>query len=130
MKIGKFFSLIEISIVIALMSIIYITISPNAGTTIIKAKETVLKKDLRVLRECIDQYKGDFGKYPESLDILVEKKYIKDIPIDPFTNKKDSWITIPYEPEEGEPIPEEDLIYDVKSGYEANALDGSSYSEW
>jgi general secretion pathway protein G len=106
-------------------------------TAPLKAREAVLKADLYQIRSCIDQYLGDKGQYPESLDGLVDAGYLRFVPIDPITRSSETWVELqatPSDTEELEPI-EEDLggtvgIIDVKSGASGVALDGSLYSDW
>jgi general secretion pathway protein G len=89
----------------------------------------VLKDDLFKMREAIDQYYADKGKYPESLDSLVSDGYVRKLPDDPFTNASGSWQTVPAEADPANPTSQPG-IYDVKSGSEATALDGSKYADW
>ena len=94
-----------------------------------KAKESVLKEDLYALRDVIDQYFADKGKYPESLDTLVQEGYLRKVPVDPITNSSESWQVVHAE------ATDEDTegaggIIDVKSGADGTALDGSRYADW
>ena len=93
------------------------------------AKEAVLKENLFRLRDAIDQYYADKNKYPASLDDLVSEKYIRIVPPDPITNSKDTWQTVMSEPDPLNPTAQPG-VYDVKSGSEQTALDGTKYSEW
>ena len=102
----------------------------NAPT---KAKEAVLRADLFTMRSCIDQYLADRGHYPASLDELVEKGYLRKIPVDPLTESDGTWEEIPVEPSEEEelaPTDETGGIIDVRSGATGVGLDGTPYSEW
>ena len=92
-------------------------------------KEAALKTNLFRMRDAIDQYYADKGKYPSSIDTLVSDGYLRSIPEDPFTRSKDSWQTVPAEPDPSNPSAEPG-IYDVKSGAQGQALDGSNYSDW
>jgi general secretion pathway protein G len=131
------FTLIELMVVVAIIGILAVVALPAMRTAPLKAREAVLKADLYQIRSCIDQYLGDKGQYPESLQALVESGYLRFIPIDPITRSPDTWIELqasPSEFEELEPI-EEDLggfvgIIDVQSGAGGVALDGSLYSDW
>ena len=96
---------------------------------IVHAREAVLKTDLFDLRDAIDQYYADKGQYPGTLDSLVSGGYLRKIPVDPFTNGADTWQTIPPEPDPNNPTAAAG-VYDVKSGSDQAALDGSIYSEW
>lgn len=89
-----------------------------------RAKEAVLKEDLAQMRNAIDKYYGDRGRYPDALDDLVEKKYLRRIPADPVTDSVQTWVTVPPE-ETGK-----GTIYDVKSGATGTAQDGTLYGDW
>lgn len=123
------FTLIELMIVMALIVIlagIGLAIYTNSVT---RAKEAVLKEDLYRMRDAIDQYHADKNRYPSSLDALVTEKYLRAIPVDPFTNSADTWQTVPAEPDPLNPSIEPG-IFDVRSGSDQIALDGTRYSEW
>jgi general secretion pathway protein G len=93
------------------------------------AREAVLKTDLFQMREALDQYYSDKGKYPSSLDTLVNEKYMRAIPVDPFTKKSDTWQTVLSDP--GPDNPSADIgVSDVKSGSDQTAIDNSRYSDW
>jgi general secretion pathway protein G len=93
------------------------------------ARESVLKDDLFKLRDAIDQYYADKNQYPPSLDDLVTAGYIRSLPKDPITNSTGSWQAIPAEPDPNNPSTAPG-IYDVKSGAESIAMDGSRYADW
>jgi len=92
-------------------------------------KEAVLKTDLFRMRDAIDQYYADKGQYPASLDALVSDGYLRAIPKDPFTKSADTWQTIPAEPDPNNPTAVSG-VFDVKSGSEGTAIDGTKYAEW
>jgi len=123
------FTLIELMVVMSLIVVLAsvgLTVYANSVT---RAKEAVLKEDLFRMRDAIDQYFADKNRYPISLEELVSEKYLRAIPVDPMTNSADTWQTILAEPEPGNTTTTSG-IYDVRSGAEGTALDGSSYSEW
>ena len=93
------------------------------------ARESVLKDDLFKLRDAIDQYYADKNEYPSTLDDLVSSGYIRALPKDPITNSTSSWQAVPSEPDPNNPSIAPG-VYDVKSGAEAQAMDGSRYSDW
>ena len=97
--------------------------------SIIHSKEAVLKEDLFRLRDAIDQYYADKNQYPSTLDALVSEHYLRALPEDPFTKNTTSWQTIPAEPDPNNPTAEAG-VYDVKSGSDGTALDGTKYSDW
>ena len=99
------------------------------GNSVTRAKEAVLKEDLYRMRDAIDQYYADKNKYPSSLEALVSEKYLRTVPIDPFTQSADTWQAQQSEPPPGGGSVEPG-IYDVKSGSDQIGLDGTNYSEW
>ena len=123
------FTLIEVMVVMALIVVLAsvgLTLYSNSVT---RAKESVLKEDLLRMRDAIDQYYADKGQYPATLQDLVSDKYLRAIPKDPFTNSVDTWREVPSEPDPNNPTAQPG-VYDVRSGSELTALDGTKYSEW
>jgi general secretion pathway protein G len=123
------FTLIELMIVMALIVVlasIGLAMHQNSQT---RAREAVLKEDLFRLRDAIDQYYADKNMYPASLDVLVSDKYLRAIPVDPFTQSADTWQTTMSEIDPANPSAQPG-IYDVKSGSDRTAMDGSQYSNW
>jgi general secretion pathway protein G len=123
------FTLIELLIVIALITILASMGVVQYRNSLQSSKEAVLRTDLFRMRDAIDQYYADKGKYPASLDTLVSEGYMRKIPEDPITKSADTWQTEPAEPDPSNPSAEPG-IYNVKSGAPGTALDGSSYSDW
>ena len=123
------FTLVELLIVISLISILAAMGLVQYRNSVVSAREATLKTDLFRMRDAIDQYYADKGKYPSSLDALVSDGYMRKIPEDPITKSADTWQTVPAEPDPTNPSSEPG-VYDVKSGAQGTALDGSSYSEW
>ncbi len=138
------FTLIELLIVMAIMGILITIAAPNLKQSIVRAREAVLKENLFQMREAIDQYYADNGKYPAALTDLLNaqekaKSYLRAIPKDPFTNAED-WITVA--PEGGaeggtggssETVSEggsEGGVFDVHSASTLVALDGTAYNSW
>jgi general secretion pathway protein G len=124
------FTLLELLIVVALIGILTTLVIPQFKKTPTKAKEAVLKEDLFTLRDVIDQYFSDKGKYPASLQSLVEDGYLRAIPKDPFTDSSESWQVETAPSDTPEDTEGTGGVYDVHSGATGTALDGSSYSEW
>lgn len=122
-------TLIELLIVITLVMILASLALTQYRGTILSAKEAALKSDLFLMRDAIDQYYADKGRYPESLQTLVSESYLRAIPRDPFTNSSDTWQTVNAEPEPGATSASTG-IYDVKSGFDGVANDGSRYADW
>ena len=117
------YTLIELMIVLTIIGILVSMAQPNLQKAVIRAKETSLRRSLFVMRDMIDQYYADHGKYPESLETLVQEHYIRAIPEDPFTKSSSTWIIVPPEQEEGG-------VYDVHSGSDLVGLNGIPYNEW
>jgi general secretion pathway protein G len=97
--------------------------------SIVNSKEAVLHTDLFRMRDAIDQYYADKAKYPADLQTLVSDGYLRELPLDPFTNSRDTWQLIPAEPDPANPTADIG-VYDVKSGSDGTALDGTKYNEW
>ena len=89
-----------------------------------RAREAVLKQNLAQMRESIDKYYGDRGRYPDSLEDLVSKKYLRKVPPEPITDSTTTWLTVP--PDEAGKVG----VFDVKSGAAGTGLDGSPYDKW
>jgi len=123
------FTIIELLVVLALISILATMGMAQYRNGQIHAREAVLKTDLFDLRDAIDQYYADKGMYPSTLDALVTDGYIRKIPVDPITNAADTWQTVPSEPDPNNPTASVG-VYDVKSGSDQNALDGTPYNNW
>jgi general secretion pathway protein G len=123
------FTLIELVIVMTIIGILASIAAPNYQRSVIKAREAVLMEDLYQMRRAIDAYFADHTKYPESLEALVEAKYLRGIPTDPMTNAQDSWeLVVPTPTAEGEVA--EGGLEDVHSGSDLVGLNGIPYREW
>jgi general secretion pathway protein G len=123
------FTLVELLIVISLISILAAMGIVVYRNSVISARESVLHTDLFRMRDAIDQYYADKGKYPGTLDALVSEGYMRKLPEDPITKSSDTWVTVPAEPDPNNPAAEPG-VYDVKSGAQGTALDGTSYSDF
>jgi general secretion pathway protein G len=124
---GAGFTLIELITVVAIIAILAAMALPQYKVAIIQSREAVLKENLFRMRDVIDQYYVDKGKYPASLEALVEEGYLRRLPEDPITHGTD-WVTV-LEPE-ADPPGGEPGIYDVKSASTETSLSGTSYGEW
>jgi general secretion pathway protein G len=121
------FTLLELITVVSLIAILSAIALPNYRVALISAREAVLKEDLYRFRDLIDQYYADKGRYPGSLESMVEDGYMRRIPNDPMTGGAD-WVTVAAEAEPG--TEEEPGVYDVKSASENVSLSGTPYAEW
>ena len=118
------FTLIELLIVMSIIAMLLTIAVPRYFHSADRAKEAVLKEDLAQMRSAIDKYYGDRGRYPDSLDDLVEKKYLRRVPPDPITDSVQTWVSVP-PAETGK-----GMVYDVKSGATGTAQDGTAYGNW
>ena len=123
------FTLIELMVVISIIVILMSVAIPRYQASILRARETVLRDDLYTLRSVIDQYTLDKQKAPQSLQDLVDAGYMKQLPKDPFTNSRDSWVPVTDDsimsPDQSQPG-----IIDVHSGSDQNSSEGTAYSTW
>lgn len=95
---------------------------PLYQNSVIKAREATLKENLYQMRDAIDKHYADRGAYPDALSVLADRRYIRSVPVDPFTNSKDTWVEVPAEGVPG--------VYDIKSGSSAIGTNGITYHEW
>ena len=121
--------MIELMVVLALISVLAAMGLAQYRQSVVYSREAVLKQDLFQLRDAIDQYFADKGQYPSTLDALVSDGYVRKLPDDPFTRSSTTWQTVPAEPDPNNPTAEAG-VYDVKSGSEATAIDGTKYADW
>ncbi|HYV76011.1 MAG TPA: prepilin-type N-terminal cleavage/methylation domain-containing protein [Candidatus Binatia bacterium] len=123
------FTLIELMVVISIIVILMSVAIPRYQTSILHARETVLRDDLYTLRSVIDQYTLDKQKAPQSLQDLVDAGYLKTLPMDPFTNSRESWVPVTDDsimsPDQSQPG-----IIDVHSGSDQKSSEGTAYSSW
>lgn len=118
------FTLIELLIVLGIVALLLSLAVPRYFSSIDSTKETILAENLRNVREVIDQYHADRGRYPDSLDQLVEKNYLRALPVDPITDSTDSWIVVPPEDES------KGAVYSIRSGAPGNGRNGTPYADW
>jgi general secretion pathway protein G len=123
------FTLVELMVVMAIVALLLALALPRYFNHLESSRETILKQDLAVMRDAIDKFHGDRGRYPNSLDELVSERYLRALPVDPITDRSDTWQAIaPATNEAGES--ETGELYDIKSGAPGTARDGSAYADW
>lgn len=121
---GKGFSMIELMVALAILAMILSLAAPRYFGNIDSTKESVLREDLYLMRDAIDKFYSDTGKYPDTLDDLVTKKYLRGIPVDPFTQSAKSWVvTAPSDATLG-------AVIDVHSAAPNKARDGTWFKDW
>lgn len=126
----KGFTLIELLVVLAIVATLLTLVWPRYFASIERAKESVLRTDLRVMREAIDRHLADTGRYPSSLDSLVERRYLHSIPIDPITERADTWIVLLPGQTPADASGRGAEVFDIRSGAAGSASDGSTYADW
>ena len=120
------FTLIELIVVMAIVALLSAIVAPRYFNSLQKSRETALHTSLNVMRDAIDHFMADKGRYPESLQELVTARYIREIPEDPINGQRDSWVTVT-PPSEAQARGE---VYDVRSGAAGRASDGRLYADW
>jgi general secretion pathway protein G len=118
------FTLIELLVVMTIIGVLLTIAVPRYFRTVERSKETVLRHDLSVVRESIDKYYADSGQYPDALLALVDKHYIRSVPVDPFTKSAESWLMIASED------PDHPGVRDIHSGSPDTGSDGSPFVSW
>ncbi len=121
-------TLIELTIVISLITVLSTIALVGYGNAVTRSREAVLKEDLFRMRDAIDQYHADLGEYPPALDSLVSAGYLRSIPEDPTTRSSETWVVVPAEPDPADPFVQG--VYDVRSGSDGIALDGTAHAGW
>jgi len=118
------FTLIELIVVMAIIATLLTIALPRYFGSVDRSKEVTLRQSLNVMREAIDKFNADNGRYPERLEDLVEKRYIRAIPVDPITESVETWVIVP--------VPgamAQGAVYDVRSGAQGNTNDGKPFAE-
>lgn len=119
------FTFIELLVVLAVLSLLASLVATVSLGKIRQSKESALKEDLHLMRKGIDDFYADVGKYPKKLDDLVDRRYLRSIPVDPFTDASDTWQVV-YSQDPAQ----KDGITDVHSGSEEKSGDDKNYNEW
>jgi len=118
------FTLIELLVVLAIVATLLTLALPRYFGKVESSKEAVLRENLRTTRDVIGKFYGDLGRYPDSLDELVERKYLAAAPVDPITESSTGWLI------QGPPEGDRGSVYDLHSAAPGNALDGTPYAQW
>jgi general secretion pathway protein G len=117
------FTLVELLVVMAIIATLLSIVAPRYFNSLDRSRETVLRQDLNIMRDAIDKFNSDTGKYPADLAELVEKRYLRAVPVDPLTESSETWVTVP-------PPNADSGIYDIHSGSSGEAKDGTLYADW
>ncbi len=123
------FTMIELLVVVSLIVLLAGMGLAQYRNSVVRAQEAVLKENLFRMRDALDQYYADKQQYAPALDALVTDGYLRQIPKDPFTGTADSWLAVQAEPDPNNPTADAG-VFDVKSGSDRTAIDGSKYSDW
>lgn len=118
------FTLIELLVAMAIVALLLSLAVPRYFGSLDKAKDTVLREDLRLLREAIDKFHADKNRYPATLEELVSSRYLRSLPPDPITDSATTWIVVPPSGHQ------KGGVYDIKSGASGTGKDGTPYSSW
>jgi len=123
-KISRGFTLIELMVVMTVIALLISIAVPRYFHSVEQAKEATLKQSLSVMRVAIDKFYGDNDRYPASIKELVNKKYIRAIPVDPITESTETWVT------QAPDLDTSNAVFDIKSGAPGKANDGTAYADW
>lgn len=118
------FTLVELLVVLAIMALVLSIAAPRYFDSHERAKEAVLRSDLRTMRESIDKFKADTGRLPQTLEELVSARYLRSVPVDPITDRHDTWQAVV------SADPRQPGVHDVRSGAPGASRDGTAYASW
>lgn len=121
----KGFTLIELLVVMSVIATLLTIAVPRYFQHLDRAREASLRESLAVMRDALDKYRADTGRYPETLDELVTKRYLRKVPPDPITESTETWVIVPPPDEPGQR-----KVWDIRSGAEGQGQNGSEYSTW
>ncbi|MBN8440581.1 MAG: prepilin-type N-terminal cleavage/methylation domain-containing protein [Thauera sp.] len=122
------FTLIELLVVMAIVATLLSIAAPRYFDHLDRSRETALRQSLAVMRDALDKFKADTGQFPRELDELVARRYLRSIPMDPITDRVDTWGVVSEQMEAS--AAEGGGIRDVRSGAEGAGRDGSPYAQW
>ncbi|HEX8979144.1 MAG TPA: prepilin-type N-terminal cleavage/methylation domain-containing protein [Parasulfuritortus sp.] len=118
------FTLIELLVVMSIIALLLTIAVPYYFNSVRHSREAVLHEDLALMRDALDKRYGDTGRYPDALQDLVSRHYLRSIPVDPITGSATTWVVVP--PED----PDQGGVYDVKSGAPGQGSNGQPYTDW
>ena len=118
------FTLVELLVVLAVITLLLSLAVPNYVARAARAEEAVLRENLRLMRDALDKHYADAGRYPDSLQDLVSKRYLRRLPSDPLTRSETTWVVV------APPDPQLGGVYDLHSGAQGNGSDGTPYAQW
>ncbi len=118
------FTLIELLVVMAILATLLSLAAPRYFDSLDRAKEAALRTDLRIIREAIDKHRADTGRLPASLEALAQARYLRAVPVDPITDRSDTWLVL------AQPDASVPGVHDVRSGASGTGRDGTPYSGW
>lgn len=119
------FTLIELLVVLAIVAVLLAIVTPRYFSSLDRAREAALRQTLFVMRDAIDKYHGDTGRYPDNLNELIDKRYLRKLPRDPVTESVETWEVVM--PPAGAAA---GSVYDVRSGAPGTGSDGTPFAEW
>lgn len=122
---GRGFTLIELLVVMSVIATLLTIAVPRYFQHLDRAREASLRESLAVMRDALDKYRADTGRYPETLEELVTKRYLRKVPPDPITESTDTWVIVPPPDEPGQR-----KVWDVRSGADGQGKSGSEYATW
>ncbi|HUP05868.1 MAG TPA: prepilin-type N-terminal cleavage/methylation domain-containing protein [Caldimonas sp.] len=120
------FTLIELIVVMAIIASLVTLAMPRYFHSVERSREAVLRQDLRVMRDAIDKFFADLGRYPATLEELADKRYLRAVPPDPITESSSTWVVVP-PPDAPDAL---SGVYDVRSGAPGKSLEGEAYAAW
>ena len=123
-KTHRGFTLLELLVVMSIIATLLTIAVPRYFKSVERSKEAVLRQDLATLRESIDKYYGDTGKFPDTLAVLVDKHYLRSIPVDPIAKSAEKWVVVLAEGTD------DNGVKDVHSGAEGTGENGAMYATW
>ena len=125
MKRERGFTLMELMVVMAIIASLLTLAMPRYFHSVERSKEAVLRQNLAIMRDAIDKFLADRGRYPATLEELAEKRYLRKVPPDPITDSSATWVIVaPPDADAGAGV------YDVRSGAPGNSLDGEAFESW